>query len=127
MASKPLKKHRNSAFDRQKGKCCYCGFQMWRDSPEAFAKAHGITATQARHFQCTAEHLFARQDGGKDEAQNIAAACRRCNQLRHQRKTPPEPAQYQQFVQKRLDKGGWHALPSKAKLARSQPPQLQVT
>jgi 5-methylcytosine-specific restriction endonuclease McrA len=126
VASKPLKKHRNSAFDRQKGKCCYCGFQMWRDSPEAFAEAHGIKVAQARHFQCTAEHLVARQDGGKDGALNIAAACIRCNQLRHQRKNPPEPMQYQAHVQKRLAKGGWHNLPAKARIKRGKPPQLQL-
>lgn len=40
-----LKKHRQSAFTRQNGKCCYCGFAMWQDSPESFAKLHGITVT----------------------------------------------------------------------------------
>ncbi len=125
MASKPLRKHRNSAFDRQDGKCCYCGFQMWRDSPETFAEVHGIKLAQARHFQCTAEHLVARQDGGKDGSLNIAAACIRCNRLRHQRKIPPEPMRYQAHVQKRLDKGKWHNLSAKAKLRRSTPPLLQ--
>jgi len=120
-----IKRHRNSAFERQNGKCCYCGFQMWRDTPEAFAATHGIKAAQARHFQCTAEHLVARQDGGKDGTLNIAAACIRCNQLRHKRKNSLEPKLYQRHVQQRLDRGGWHILPPRAKLTRGKPPLLQ--
>ncbi|OYT96737.1 MAG: restriction endonuclease [Pseudomonas sp. PGPPP3] len=126
MALNPVQKHRQSAFERQNGKCCYCGFQMWRDSAEHFAQQHGISLTQARHFQCTAEHLVARQDGGKDGKGNIAAACKRCNQLRHQRKSAPSPSRYQEHVQRRLNKGGWHALPAKARLLRSEVPSLQV-
>lgn len=103
-----LQKHRHSAFTRQNGKCCYCGFAMWQDSPESFAKLHGITVKQARHFQCTAEHLLARQDGGADRKVNIAAACMRCNQLRHARKVAMPPEQYQCHVQERVRKGGWH-------------------
>lgn len=103
-----LKKNRQSAFTRQNGKCCYCGFAMWQDSPESFAKLHGITVKQARHFQCTAEHLLARQDGGADSKSNIAAACIRCNQLRHARKVAMPPEKYQCHVQKRVRKGGWH-------------------
>lgn len=106
-----LKKIRQSAFSRQKGKCYYCGFSMWQDSPEFFAKLHALTLKQARHFQCTAEHLVARQDGGKDTSSNIAAACIRCNQLRHKRKTILQPDQYLQHVQKCLNKGRWHVVP----------------
>jgi 5-methylcytosine-specific restriction endonuclease McrA len=126
MPTNPVQKHRQSAFERQNGKCCYCGFQMWRDSAEHFAQQHQISLSQARHFQCTAEHLIARQDGGKDGKGNIAAACKRCNQLRHQRKSAPTPSRYQEHVQRRLNKGGWHALPPKARLLRSEVPSLQV-
>lgn len=103
-----ISKLRKSAFIQQNGQCCYCGFRMWLDSAESFAKHHGITAKQARHFQCTAEHLQARQEGGKDVVGNIAAACMRCNQLRHKRAKPMAPEQYQQHVEKRVSKGGWH-------------------
>lgn len=103
-----LKKLRKTAFTKQNGKCCYCGFHMWQDSAESFAKQHGITVKQARHFQCTAEHLQARQEGGRDVRENIAAACIRCNQLRHKRKKPMPPEQYQQLVVSRVSKGGWH-------------------
>jgi 5-methylcytosine-specific restriction endonuclease McrA len=103
-----IKKHRYTAFTQQNGKCCYCGFSMWQDSAESFAKQHGITVKQARHFQCTAEHLQARQDGGRDVQHNIAAACIRCNHLRHARKKPMAVKQYQQHVKKRVSQGGWH-------------------
>lgn len=104
----PLQKIRKSAFTRQNGKCYYCNFSMWQDSAESFAKRHGLAVKQARHFQCTAEHLIARQDGGRDEGWNIAAACIRCNQLRHRRKVPMEPGQYQNYVRERVEKGIWH-------------------
>lgn len=111
----PLKKIRQSAFTRQNGKCYYCGFCMWQDSAESFAKRHGISVKQARHFQCTAEHLIARQDGGRDVGWNIAAACIRCNQLRHrQKKKAMQPEQYQRHVQKLVKKGVWHSVTSLA-------------
>lgn len=112
MANKSVIRHRFSAFDRQGGRCYYCGFQMWFDSLEAFAQLHGLTLRHARHFQCTAEHLVARQDGGRDSQSNIAAACLLCNQRRHKRKDAPEPQEYKYLVQKRLSKGGWHSLPA---------------
>ncbi|WP_235850529.1 HNH endonuclease [Halopseudomonas pelagia] len=97
---------------------------MWQDSAEQFAQSHRISIAQARHFQCTAEHLKARQDGGKDARGNIAAACVRCNQLRHQRKKGREPMQYQKLVQKRLDNGRWVSIPPGSKLHRKSPPDL---
>lgn len=109
MAKNPLVRLRKSAFDRQKGKCCYCGFVMWRDNPEGFAQHHKITLRQARHFQCTAEHLRARKDGGTDTSVNIAAACSLCNSRRHRYLSPLSPADYQVFVQKKVRKGGWHS------------------
>lgn len=62
--SKTLIKSRSTAFERQGGRCYYCDFPMWRGSIEHFARLYGITLGQARQFQCTAEHLLARQDGG---------------------------------------------------------------
>lgn len=111
MANNSVIKHRSSAFDRQGARCYYCGFQMWRDSPEVFAQLHGISLRHARHFQCTAEHLVARQDGGTDTWGNIVAACLRCNRLRHQRKKALGPEQYRALVQQRLSKGRWHSQP----------------
>jgi 5-methylcytosine-specific restriction endonuclease McrA len=114
-----LKKLRKTAFTKQNGKCCYCGFRMWQDSAESFAKQHGITVEQARVFQCTAEHLTARQDGGKDKEPNIAAACWFCNQDRHHRAKPMQPDIYKHFVRTRVRNDNWHPVPRRAlKLVR---------
>lgn len=122
--AKSIPRHRKTAFELQNGRCCYCGFQMWQESVEAFAKLHRISVSQAKQFQCTAEHLTARKDGGKDSRSNIAAACARCNLLRHQRKSAPGPLKYQELVQKRLDKGRWVSLSPQSRLDRSPPPDL---
>lgn len=106
--SKTLIKSRSTAFERQGGRCYYCEFPMWRGSVEYFARLHGITLGQARQFQCTAEHLLARQDGGGNGRSNIVAACWVCNQRRHKHKHPLSPEIYRELVQQRLDQGRWH-------------------
>lgn len=103
-----LSKLRLSAFRRQNGLCFYCHLPMWTADPLAFAAQYGLSAAQARWFQCTAEHLIARQDGGKDQEGNIAAACLFCNQTRHKRKNPPDPDRYCALVAKRITAGRWH-------------------
>ncbi len=105
-----ISKLRKSAFIQQNGQCYYCGCPMWTDSPESFAKRRNLSVKQARHLRCTAEHLKARQDGGKDVAGNIAAACIYCNQHRHHRKKPMDPEQYQRHVKARIERGGWHCI-----------------
>lgn len=99
---------RQSAYLAQSGRCFYCGLPMWVRDPESFAVSHGITPSQARVFQCTAEHLEARKDGGQDTKRNIVAACFCCNQRRHKRKQAPDPDDYRLLVQQRLAKGRWH-------------------
>ncbi|MNL45455.1 hypothetical protein D3C87_1681030 [compost metagenome] len=106
--SKTLIKSRSTAFERQGGRCYYCEFPMWRGSVEYFARLHDVTLGQARQFQCTAEHLLARQDGGGNGRSNIVAACWACNQRRHKRKHPLSPETYRELVQQRLDQGRWH-------------------
>lgn len=101
---------RSAAFLRQQGRCFYCNCPMWQDSPEQFATRHKITARQAKAFQCTAEHLLAQRDGGKDGNGNVAAACRFCNAGRHKRKHAPSPEAFRQDVQQRMAKGRWHAV-----------------
>lgn len=106
--SKSLARARTIAYTRQSGGCFYCGLAMWLDNPLAFASKYGITLGQAKRFQCTGEHLEARQDGGTAFQSNIVAACSFCNQHRHRRKKPPTSNVYKQLVCKRMSQGRWH-------------------
>lgn len=103
--SKTSNKSRLKAFYLQQGLCIYCELPMWLDDLTAFANKYKITHKQAKLFQCTAEHLKAKQDGGKDNESNILAACHYCNQNRHKRKSPKDPISYKHYVKTRLEKG----------------------
>lgn len=108
LMTKSLVRYRATAYIRQSGRCFYCGLPMWIGNPREFALRHNITLAQAMRFQCTAEHLEARQDGGSDSAFNIVAACRHCNQNRHRRKKAPSPDRYKELVRRRMNTGRWH-------------------
>lgn len=108
-----IQRLRTLAFHAQAGRCCYCGLRMWLHCPSEL----GLRARSALPLQCTAEHLVAKQDGGKDVAENIAAACWLCNSRRHKRKAPPNPTAYGAFVRKRVARGKWHCA-SVLRLAR---------
>lgn len=98
------------AFERQQGRCHYCQQIMWLGEPGAFVRKHGCGARAAQQRRCTAEHLVARQDGGKDTAENVVAACRFCNATRHRRRRPlPAPA-YRKLVRRRMRQGHWFQL-----------------
>ncbi|WP_206597344.1 HNH endonuclease [Pseudacidovorax intermedius] len=58
-----LQRHRQAALSAQCGRCIYC--------------------LRPLGSKATAEHLRARQDGGTDRRENIAAACSSCNHGRH--------------------------------------------
>lgn len=96
------------AFHYQGGRCYYCDAPMWQSNPEQFAKTFQISQAQARRFQCTAEHLRARQDAGPNTRNNIVAACRYCNETRHRRRNNDCAATYKQFVRRRLSRRQWH-------------------
>jgi 5-methylcytosine-specific restriction endonuclease McrA len=107
--ARSLSKNRLKALQLQGGRCFYCGVLMWAENPEAFARAYALTSRLTRWLQCTAEHLQARQDGGRDSIKNIAAACRVCNHRRHaQRKIAPTPEDYRALVRKRVSRKAWH-------------------
>ena len=74
---------------------------MWVENPDEFVIKYKITKRQAKFYQCTAEHLLPRKDGGKDSLSNIAAACKYCNQQRHKSKLSLSPVKYQAYVQKK--------------------------
>ena len=96
---------RLQAFQHQQGRCWYCGVQMWHQDP---AELPGIPVKSAWRLRCTAEHLLAQCDGGRDEASNVVAACAHCNHTRHKRKNPPQPDLYLADIRKRIARGGWH-------------------
>ena len=107
--AKSLSKIRSKALQFQGGRCIYCGVPMWTDDCATFARCHGLSLRIARRLQCTAEHLQARQDGGRDSSGNIAAACRLCNHRRHaQRKIAPTPEEYGALVRRRVASRRWH-------------------
>ena len=91
-------KHRHSAYENQSGLCYYCALPMWEDAPDDFARIYKLTIADAMAFQCTAEHLKARCDGGRNSRKNIVAACLYCNQARHRSKEAPSPTDHRRNV-----------------------------
>ena len=106
--TKNLSVPRLAALKKQSGRCYYCQAPMWIGKPNGFAKKHSISLKQASRFQCTGEHLIARQDGGKDNRKNIVAACKFCNQSRHRRKKAPNAGEFKMHVSQRLARRKWH-------------------
>ena len=107
MGRKKLQLYRKEAFAAQRGKCFYCFRPMWLDDKDEFASTYQISRRMAGLFQCTAEHLKAKCDGGKDRPENIVAACKYCNGHRHRRKRPMVPEAYQLHVRRRIAAGRW--------------------
>ena len=107
--AKSLVRLRRAAFHRQGGRCHYCDVLMWMDDGSSFARMYRLSVQQAALLQCTAEHLVARQDGGKDSADNIVAACLRCNRMRHQGWKTALPAErFVKHVRRMLSRKVWH-------------------
>lgn len=109
-----LKNLRIQAARRQEWRCHYCQVPMWDASPEEFIARYQIPPGLAPRFQCTAEHVEARCDGGKDVAPNIVAACHFCNATRHRAKNPADAVTYASRVRSRLANGKWHPPEVKA-------------
>lgn len=103
-----IQKLRLAAFKRQNGRCYYCGLPMRLKQPIEFAAKYKISEGDATRFQCTAEQLKARQDGGTNSDKNIVAACLACNKTKHRISSPPDPATYREHVIGRLRAGKWH-------------------
>jgi hypothetical protein len=105
-----LQKLRHQAFVRQSCRCFYCTLPMWEADPTEFTGRYGISLRKAQHLKCTAEHLTAQQNGGKETAQNIAAACLWCNRMRHAKRhdTAPSPEKYKSRVTQLINKRRWH-------------------
>lgn len=98
---------RYQAYQQQNGNCYYCEMQMWNNSPEELATQYRLSTSRVKPLKCTAEHLEARQDGGKDSKTNIVAACLFCNSHRHKTKKPKDPMQFKEKVKLRMARQGW--------------------
>ncbi|WP_367648810.1 HNH endonuclease [Ruegeria arenilitoris] len=83
---------------------------MWSGSSKIFQRTYSISEPHARLFQCTAEHLIAASEGGLLSPENIVAACKFCNQTRHNSKRPLSPENYKKKVLGRLALGRWKRL-----------------
>lgn len=98
---------RAQAASNKSFRCVYCQLPMWAGDPAAFIDRFELSKRQAKLFQCTAEHLRAQCEGGKDTKAIIAAACRHSNQMRHRTANPLEPTEFQKRVRRRVGKGAW--------------------
>lgn len=79
---------------------------MWLGDSAEFQRLNGLKAGVAI-FQCTAEHLHPRADGGGDHPDNIVAACRHCNWTRHLRSRAQDAAKYRERVKRQVQRGRW--------------------
>ena len=107
---KSLVRPRTRAYNRQSGRCFYCGVPMWRKESLKFASHHNISLKQARLIKCTGEHFTAHCEGGGASRSNIVAACWFCNIHRHRAAKVLIPSKYREYVRKRVAKGRWHQL-----------------
>lgn len=106
-----LIKLRIRAFFAQRCRCIYCNLPIWEPAyKERFSEALGIPQILLPHLRSTAEHLFARQEGGTDSRFNIAAACHWCNWKRHAHRNDcaPDPQHFLQEVRRAMKAKLWH-------------------
>lgn len=106
--SNKLAKLRTLHANQQNWRCFYCRYLMWQGDQTLFAARHSLLAGSLNRFQCTAEHMQPRMNGGEDRPENIVAACKFCNQTRHQMREVLSPAAFRQHVRKRTRTGKWH-------------------
>lgn len=102
-----LKSPRSKAFNLQNGRCYYCRYPVWNDSPENFASLYGLSRRNLSKFRCTGEHLQSHAEGGSASQENIVAACAFCNMQRHRRKNP-NPEKFRELVAHRVQRCRWH-------------------
>ncbi|WP_424973218.1 HNH endonuclease [Dinoroseobacter sp. S76] len=105
----PIVKIRKAKMRAQKGRCFYCRLPMWDKNNKSPHWPTERFDPLPKELQCTAEHLLAKSEGGRDEPRNIVAACRFCNEARHRCKTPKSPSDHRAHVRKRMAKGRWLA------------------
>ena len=98
-----LTKRRNAAYSAQQGRCYYCSCLMLPCSGRRQSSVEPDEKLRA----CTAEHLQARRDGGRDSPRNVVAACWYCNHSRHALHDGRSPRKYRQLVRTMVARGAW--------------------
>lgn len=102
---------RYKAFHLQQCCCYYCDLPMWESTHRTLLRdALALPDAPLDFLRCTAEHLVARCDGGKDVPGNIVAACDWCNKKRHAHRPhcAPTAQAYRAEVQRQMARGLWH-------------------
>ena len=95
--------YRTAAFLAQRGLCFYCR------QPMAPASA------QAAITRCTAEHLRPKVEMGRNQKDNLVAACWYCNHQRHAgRRNAQTPAEWATYVRYQVHCGRWPTAPTVA-------------
>lgn len=109
----------------QQCRCFYCGLAMIEPALPQFTPKE-LKPKFQKYLRCTAEHLTARQDQGRDSAQNIVAACWWCNTRRHKGRedNAPNPQKYRQRVQSLMKRGRWHPVSAIAVAFRANDSEL---
>ncbi|TLX16308.1 restriction endonuclease [Rhizobium sp. MHM7A] len=110
MKNSQIRKLRRKAAESQGWQCFYCEQPMWDSDPKDFSTRYRVPERAALVFRCTAEHLQARSDGGRDSEKNIVAACQHCNNKRHRSKRPKDADDFLIYVRSRMKKGRWHSV-----------------
>jgi len=105
--SKQLASLRQRALIKQSNRCYYCNCPLWEADLPSFLAEYRVSQRQAKFFQCTAEHLVARCDGGTNAEHNVVAACWFCNWARHRARKPLDSVRYRRRVQRRVALGRW--------------------
>ena len=108
-----LRSVRMQACQQQASRCIYCEYPIWYRSPQDSASRLGLPIELVKYSRCTAEHLVAKQGGGNDSLNNIAAACAWCNEQRHSGRPigAPGPIEYKEEV-RMLVVAGIHPIPA---------------
>lgn len=115
---------RHKAFITQSSRCFYCNALMWETDSTDFISKYNTPPNLTQKLQCTAEHLHPRNEGGRDVANNIVAACFFCNTTRHKAKKPLAPSLYFKRVQTRIAHGHWLQIPSNLRQNKQFDPNL---
>lgn len=84
---------RLKAAKKQSRHCYYCNCLMTNRQPQ---------------LSCTAEHLVARSNHGKNSSSNIVAACKFCNVMRHRQFANLSPLEYAAAVKELVNGNRWH-------------------